>query len=122
MSSEERIAAILSDPEVQWIGALIQEEESRAGRELHQPSTARDQRSWMTPSFCSNSASRIRLVKAPGIVSERPRIRTARKSHQNPPRIWCCRLSIRVTSLHKIERRLMNVRNSIPLAVRSVRP
>ncbi len=31
----ERIAAILADPEVQRIGALIQDEETRAGQELH---------------------------------------------------------------------------------------
>ncbi len=31
MSSEERIAAILSDPEVQRIGALMREEESTPG-------------------------------------------------------------------------------------------
>ncbi|WP_097868529.1 hypothetical protein [Streptomyces sp. rh34] len=34
MNIEERIAAILSDPEVQQIGTLIQDEESRSGREL----------------------------------------------------------------------------------------
>ncbi|MFF8747811.1 hypothetical protein [Streptomyces californicus] len=33
--AEERIAAILADPEVQRIGALIQDEETRAGQELH---------------------------------------------------------------------------------------
>ncbi|MCQ1582556.1 hypothetical protein ABZV81_34140 [Streptomyces parvus] len=32
--AEQRIAAILSDPEVQRIGALIQDEETRGGREL----------------------------------------------------------------------------------------
>ncbi|MDX5575527.1 MULTISPECIES: hypothetical protein [Streptomyces] len=34
MNSEERFSAILSDPEAQRIGALIQDEESRGGREL----------------------------------------------------------------------------------------
>jgi hypothetical protein len=55
--------------------------------ELHQPPTARDQRSWTMTSFCSNSGSDLRLVKAPGIVSERPRTLTARRSHQDPPRV-----------------------------------
>ncbi|ROV68788.1 hypothetical protein [Streptomyces globisporus] len=32
--AEQRIAAILSDPEAQRIGALIQDEEARGGREL----------------------------------------------------------------------------------------
>ncbi|GHB11747.1 hypothetical protein GCM10010330_77310 [Streptomyces tendae] len=79
---------------------------------VRQPPTARDQRSRMTRNFCSNSASRIRLAKAPGIVSERPRTRTARSSHRNPPRVWCCRFSIRVISLQGIERRPTNVRMS----------
>lgn len=36
MNSEERIAAILSDPEVRRIGALIREEEARSGQELRE--------------------------------------------------------------------------------------
>ncbi len=58
-------------------------------RECRQPPIARDQRSWMTDHFRSNSASHIRLVKAPGIVSERPRTRTTRTSHQDPLRVRC---------------------------------
>lgn len=37
MNSEERIAAILADPEVRRIGALIEEEESRGGHETRTP-------------------------------------------------------------------------------------
>ncbi|TXS70716.1 hypothetical protein EAO69_24210 [Streptomyces sp. me109] len=40
--------------------------------EIPQPPVARDQRSWMTACFRSSSASITRLVRVPGIVSERP--------------------------------------------------
>ncbi|MEU3978350.1 hypothetical protein [Streptomyces bacillaris] len=36
MNCEERIAAILADPEVRRIGALIEDEESRGGQELRE--------------------------------------------------------------------------------------
>ncbi|MEU3090364.1 hypothetical protein ACWCQ0_39185 [Streptomyces massasporeus] len=90
--------------------------------EIFQPPIARDQRSWMTACFRSSSASITRLVKVPGIESERPWALMTRRSDQVPLRDTRCRSSMRATSLQGTTRLLTKVRNSNPVVVRKTWP